>query len=85
MGYNNLLQQQALLDALNVRLKQDQADILLQQSPVRILARAEVPTKPSHPTARMVTVIVAGILSLLVASFVEMILLFTRASERTDN
>jgi uncharacterized protein involved in exopolysaccharide biosynthesis len=77
--------QQALLDALNIRLKQDQADIQLQQSPVRIVSRAEVPTKPDHRIAPMFTIIVAGILSLLAASFVEMILLFQRAAERHGN
>jgi uncharacterized protein involved in exopolysaccharide biosynthesis len=77
--------QQALLDAFNVRLKQDHEDIKLEQSPVRIISRAAIPTKPDHPTAQMVTVILASLLSLLAASFVEIILLFLRASERHDN
>lgn len=44
-----LEQSQSLLDALNIRLKQDIADSLLQQSPVRIISRAEPPEYPSKP------------------------------------
>jgi capsular exopolysaccharide synthesis family protein len=44
-----LNQQQSLLDALNVRVQQDKADILLQQSPVRIISRATVPEQPTRP------------------------------------
>jgi uncharacterized protein involved in exopolysaccharide biosynthesis len=77
--------QQSLLDALNVRLKQDQADIALEQSPVRIISRAEVPTKPDHRMAPMLTLIGSGILALMAASFVEMVLLFQRAGERGGN
>jgi uncharacterized protein involved in exopolysaccharide biosynthesis len=81
----NLQQQQNLLDALNVRLQQDILDQRLEESPVRILTRAHVPTAPDHHLAHLVTLIVAGVLSLLGASFVEMILLFQRAAERDDN
>lgn len=56
-----------------------------EQSPVRILARAAIPTKPDPSVGYIVTIIVAGILSIVVASFVEMILLFLRASERHEN
>jgi capsular exopolysaccharide synthesis family protein len=42
-------QQQTLLDALNVRLKQVIADSPLQESPVRIISRAEPPENPSAP------------------------------------
>ena len=83
-----LEQQQALLDALTVRLKQDIADSYLRESPVRIISRAEAPEYPSKPNknfAYFVTIVVAGFLSLAVASFVEMVFLFSRASERTDN
>ncbi len=38
-----LIQQQSLLDALNVRFKQVQADWKLEESPVRILTRAVAP------------------------------------------
>jgi capsular exopolysaccharide synthesis family protein len=41
--------QQDLLDALNVRLKQVIADSQLQESPVRIISRAEPPEAPSKP------------------------------------
>jgi capsular exopolysaccharide synthesis family protein len=42
-------QQQSILDALNVRLKQIIADSPLQESPVRIISRAEPPETPSAP------------------------------------
>ncbi len=44
-----LEQQQTLLDALNVRLKQDEADAPLQESPVRIISRADPPENPTSP------------------------------------
>jgi capsular exopolysaccharide synthesis family protein len=44
-----LAQQQSLLDALNVRLKQVIADSQLQESPVRIISRAQPPEVPSSP------------------------------------
>jgi succinoglycan biosynthesis transport protein ExoP len=45
----DLIQQQSLLDALNVRLQQDIADSRLQESPVRIISRAQPPQTPSTP------------------------------------
>jgi capsular exopolysaccharide synthesis family protein len=42
-------QQQSILDALNVRLKQIIADRDLAESPVRIISRAEPPEQPSSP------------------------------------
>jgi succinoglycan biosynthesis transport protein ExoP len=48
-----LEQQQSLLDALNVRLKQDIADSQLQESPVRIISRAEPPESPSKPNKNL--------------------------------
>jgi succinoglycan biosynthesis transport protein ExoP len=58
-----LEQQQSLLDALNVRLKQDIADSQLQESPVRIISRAEPPESPSKPnkSLNMAVSIVAGL------------------------
>ncbi len=44
-----LEQQQSILDALNVRLKQVIADSQLQESPVRIISRAEPPGSPTKP------------------------------------
>jgi uncharacterized protein involved in exopolysaccharide biosynthesis len=82
-----LKQQQSLLDALNVRLKQDIADRQLQESPVRIVSRAEPPENPSRPNKGLdfiVTILAAGFLSVMAASFVEIILLFLRASESPD-
>jgi succinoglycan biosynthesis transport protein ExoP len=46
-------QQQTLLDALNVRLKQVLADETLQESPVRIISRAEPPENPSKPNRNL--------------------------------
>ena len=42
-------EKQSLLDALNVRLQQVIADSQLEQSPVRIISRAELPEGPSKP------------------------------------
>ena len=44
-----LEQAQSILDALDVRLKQDVADATLQESPVRIISRADPPESPSKP------------------------------------
>ena len=44
-----LIQQQSILDALNVRVKQVQANSMLMESPVRIISRAEPPEQPSRP------------------------------------
>ena len=41
--------QQGILEALNLRLKQIEADSQLQESPVRIITRAEPPEQPSTP------------------------------------
>jgi uncharacterized protein involved in exopolysaccharide biosynthesis len=54
------------------------------ESPVRIISRAEPPTEPSRPNKTLsfvVMILVAGLLSVVAASFVEMMLLFSRASE----
>jgi len=83
-----LEKQQSLLDALTVQIQQNISDSLILNSPVRIISRAEPPTEPSKSNKRcafIVTIVVAGFLSLAAASFVEIILLFSRASERTDN
>jgi polysaccharide biosynthesis transport protein len=48
-----LEQQQSLLDALNVKLKQDIADANLQESPVRIISRANPPEYPSKPNKNL--------------------------------
>jgi capsular polysaccharide biosynthesis protein len=58
------------------------------ESPVRIVSHAEPPTVPSKPNKAfnlIVTNVVAGFLSIMAASFVEMIFLFLRAGERTNN
>lgn len=88
VAQRDLGQQQAILDALIVRLKQVMADAALQESPVSILDRAEIPTVPTHPNrtlAYYVTMITATLAGLVAASFVEIIFLFLRAAKRTDN
>jgi capsular exopolysaccharide synthesis family protein len=46
-------EQQSLLEALNVKLQQDIADLRLQQSPVRIISRAEPPEYPTKPNKNL--------------------------------
>jgi len=53
--------------------------------PVRILTRAETPTEPSKPHRGediILTVVLAVVLSIIAASFVEIVFLFVRAGER---
>jgi capsular polysaccharide biosynthesis protein len=60
----------------------------LTESSVRVLTRAEIPEVPTKPNRRfnfIVTILAACFLSITVASFNEVILLLSRASERTDN
>jgi succinoglycan biosynthesis transport protein ExoP len=58
-----LERQQSLLDALNVRLQQVIADTQLQESPVRIISRAEPPEYPSSPKKNLnyVASVLAGL------------------------
>jgi polysaccharide biosynthesis transport protein len=68
------VQKQSLLDALNVRLQQDKADILLQQSPVRIISRAQPPEAPSRPNKNlnyMVSVVAGLFVGVGVAFLIE--------------
>ncbi len=58
------------------------------RSYVRVVERASIPREPSKPDKKLdatITFVTACVLSLLVASFVEMILLFVRAGERTES
>ena len=48
-----LEEKRSLLDALNVRLQQVIADSQLQESPVRIISRAEPPENPSKPNKNL--------------------------------
>jgi uncharacterized protein involved in exopolysaccharide biosynthesis len=84
----DLANQQNLLDALNVRLKQVEADRSLVQPPVSIVSHAVTPTAPTHPNKKfdfMLTIIAGVIVGILAASFSEVIFLLTRAAERGDN
>jgi len=69
-----LEQQQSLLDALNVRLKQDIADSQLQESPVRIISRAEPPETPSKPNKNQnyaISVVAGLFVGICVAFLIE--------------
>jgi uncharacterized protein involved in exopolysaccharide biosynthesis len=84
---HDLDQQQSLLDAMNIRLRQDNTDFALQESPVRIICHAqppEYPTKPNRTVCLVVTTVIAGLLSIMAASFVELISLFLRAADGQD-
>jgi len=73
-AFRDIQEQQSLLDALRVRLKQVEADKALQANPVRIVSRAQAPTAPSSPNRALCLAItaVAGILmGTLVATLVE--------------
>ena len=58
-----LEQQQSLLDVLTVRLKENEADYPLQESPVTIISRAQPPEYPSLPKKPldMAVSVVAGL------------------------
>jgi uncharacterized protein involved in exopolysaccharide biosynthesis len=60
----------------------------VQPGHVRIIQPAIAPTEPSTPNKGLdfiITLVAACVLSLLAASFVEMILLFVRAGEREES
>ena len=55
------------------------------ENPVQIIARAVAPSEPSEPNksfAFIVTVLMAGILGVVTASFVEVVSMLSRASKR---
>jgi uncharacterized protein involved in exopolysaccharide biosynthesis len=84
---NDLTQQQSLLDTLNARLKQTIADASVKESLVRIVSRAVAPIDPVKPNRRFcyaITTAIAGLLSVMIASCVEVILLISRAAEEGD-
>lgn len=60
-------------------------DIKAVKSPVRILSRAETPILPSRPNKSVATIVVlfvAGFLGIVLASFVEVVVMLLRASQR---
>ena len=76
-----LLQAQSLLDVLNNRLRQINANRQLEQSPVRIISRAEPPSHPLQPNAPLdllLSTIAGLLLGITVASFVELLLWLRR-------
>jgi len=77
--------QETILDDLTIRLHQVSPDL---KSPIRIISRAVPPTEPITPNRNfdlIVTVVVAAVVSVTTASFVEMVFLFVRAGERAEN
>jgi len=78
----DLAQQDSVLEAFKLRLKQLEADQQLIQSPVVIISRAETPTVPSQPNKVLsyaVTVVAGLFLSVIIASLVEIVLWKSRA------
>jgi uncharacterized protein involved in exopolysaccharide biosynthesis len=74
-------EEQAVLEALNQKLKQDDS---YNKLPARIISRAKVPEYPSKPDKAfcyMATVGVAALVSVVVGCFVEVIMLFCRAGQ----
>ena len=66
----------------------DMDKLTLPEDQVRVLNRAVTPREPYHPNqtiAYYLTVAVAGLGSLMFASFIEIILLFQRAGQREGN
>jgi len=85
---HDLDQQQSILDALDTRDMQGDNDSHIAKSLIHFVSRAETPIDPTHPNksiAYYLTLFVATSAGLVVASFVEIIFLFLRASERMDN
>jgi len=67
-------QQQAMLESLNIRLHQVTADMQLQESPVRIISRAEPPETPSKPNKNqnyLISVVAGLCVGLGVAFLIE--------------
>jgi capsular exopolysaccharide synthesis family protein len=77
-----LEQQQSLLDALNVRLRQIQADETLAESPVRIISRAEPPEIPSKPQ-KTLNYLASAIVGLFVGVGVAFLIEYLDTSVKT--
>lgn len=78
--------QQKIVEVLNVRLQQHIADSRFQESPVRIIARAEPPAYPAKPNKTLdfvISIIVGFFLSIVVASLVELALWFSSSTPET--
>lgn len=70
----DLDQQQSLLDALTVRLRQVMAEKQLLESPVRIISRADPPNYPTKPNKNLnlaISVIVGLFVGIVVAFLIE--------------
>jgi polysaccharide biosynthesis transport protein len=74
--------QRSLLQALDVRLEQDKADASLQQSPVRIIARAEPPEFPSKPNKNL-NYAVSGFAGLFIGISVAFLIEYLDTSVKT--
>jgi uncharacterized protein involved in exopolysaccharide biosynthesis len=76
-----------IANAVAQRYKVTRVDTGTGASPVRIIERAETPTEPARPNRSIdfiVTLVVAALVSVTAASFVEIVFLFMRAGERTE-
>jgi capsular exopolysaccharide synthesis family protein len=74
MAQRDFDEQQSLLDALSVRLKQVSADKQLLESPVRIITRATAPNFPSKPNKNLnltVSVMAGLFVGVVVAFLIE--------------
>jgi uncharacterized protein involved in exopolysaccharide biosynthesis len=81
-------QYKALRDAEEGQINDQEGASMQQQSPVRIVSRAVVPTAPSSPDKKLDFIITLGaglFLGIMAASFAEVILLLARASERFES
>ena len=77
-----------IANAVAQRYKHTRGDAGTGASPVRILQMAEAPTEPARPNRKFdltVTLVLAALVSITVASFVEIVCLFVRAGERAEN
>jgi capsular polysaccharide biosynthesis protein len=82
----DVVQAETSIQALSDRIKKLQEDHDLAESPVQVLTRAPVPSEPSAPNkivAFIITMAIGVIMAVALASFAEVALMLTRASERT--
>ena len=80
----DFVQQRNALDGLKMKARQSASGRPLTESPVRIVSRAEIPMA-STDSYFGALLAVAIVLSVIAASFAEVLLLFSRAGERSGN
>lgn len=79
---HNLDNQQTVLEAYNVRLRQLQVDVTLQESPVRIISRAEQPEGPTTPN-KSLNMTVSALAGLFVGIGVAFLIEYLDTSVKT--